>query len=167
MQKKYLKALTVAGATYLGIKAGQHSLDQIKKTAKSLKVSLDGVHDFKIQDKGLAFDVDLKIANPTDTSLKFDSKKLLELDKLSFFTEKGEFLGDAKPEISAIDLPENTETPISGISVFIPIKGPVSFIKNVVNALKKPKQIEIKADVKVLRKTFTKDLKKKKNKPTL
>lgn len=150
MKKILIITSLIFGGAYL---YGRHKLDQYEKAIKELKLGFEQILDVNIQNGYFTGFLVLSITNPTSISLGVNTRGIVELKKLFFYTPKGRLIGTASPEIDKFYIPANDKyIPENPIPFQIPFT-----IDDILNAgldfLQDSKNIKVVAEIEILGKT--------------
>jgi len=120
---------------------------------KQLKISLAGINKFDFSNGQLTADVSLNITNPTTTNLGVDTSNYVTLKKLLFYTQSGNYIGEAHPNISNIKIPALATTPTDPIPVVVPINNNVFSIG--IELATSSNKLQVKAVIEAFNQTYT------------
>lgn len=153
--KKYL---FLGGLAYLGYQAfqfGNNKVSQVKNVVERLKVRVTSINNVKIVDGGVTFYTNLEVINTTAQGLDVQSNQIVSIRRINFFTEGGQFLGVATPNITGINLPPNQSVNLKSIPTFVEIKNFGVVLDNAIGLFLDPNRLRITTEITALGKTFT------------
>lgn len=148
-----ISALVVGSIVLLSKDKVSALLKQYENTLNSLKIGLGSISNIDISDSVLSADIALSINNPTRLGVGADTGGYIKFKKLQLFTESGQYIGEAKPNISALTLPANTTTLTSKTPLTIPLNG--NIVNLGIELFTNSKNLQVKADVEAFGKVFT------------
>ena len=143
----------VIGIGFILKDKAKNIIDDYNAAMRKLRFRIDDIANVKYGGGALKASIKLNVNNPTTTNLVAETGGLVTLSKLDFYTNSGDFIGTARPNITAFDFPANSTTTTQFIPVEMPIG--ISLFSTVMNLLKDPKKIIVKPTIVVLDKTHT------------
>lgn len=154
MKKILVISSLVLGAGFLFAKEKVTDvLADYEAVFKQLKIKLAGINNLNITSNQLTANVTLNITNPTAVNLGLDTNSYVTLKKLLFYTESGKYIGEALPNISAIQLPAQTTITTPEIPVLVPLN--TNAITIGLELLGNSKNLQVKAEIEALNTTYT------------
>lgn len=154
MKKTLVISSLVLGAVFLFAKDKViNVLADYEAVFKQLKIKIAGINNLNITSNQLTANVTLNITNPTAVNLGLDTNSYVTLKKLLFYTESGKYIGEALPNISAIQLPAQSTITTPEIPVLVPLN--TNAITIGLELLGNSKNLQVKAEIEALNTTYT------------
>jgi len=154
MKKIIIISALVLGAGFMFAKdKATKLLSEYENVFKQLQIKLGGISNVNVSGSELKANVVLHITNPTPIHLGVDTNNYVTLKKLLFYTQSGNYIGEAHPNISNLQLPAQETTATPSIPVVVPINNNVFSIG--IELMTNSKNLQVKAVLEAFNQTYT------------
>lgn len=149
-------AIGVGVSLTVAVILGKYKVNQVKQIFKDLSFGVDSIKNvvFLGFDKPLTVVVDVILKNNSPHEFSVNTGGLINLNRVSFYTPKGEKIGEANKQITNIMLLPNNATIIEDVQVVVQPKDILKIALQNINSLK-PKDLIAKAQIDILGQQYT------------
>ena len=123
-----IKKIAVGSVLAFGI----YSFRKYKRTISAingLKLSIDKIHDVKIDWNSIQLQIDLKLSNPTTIGLGVTTLGLVKIKQIQFYSKaSGKLIGTANVTLSNINIKPKNHKVIKNIPAIIPVSSAINNI---------------------------------------
>ncbi len=133
---------------------GKRKVTEIRNVIDSLILGVSGIHNFNFAAGNLTFDIDLKIANPTNQALNVQTGNLITVKRLLFYSQKGDFIGESFPNLSSIEIPAHGSISIKNLATQINTSNLGNLINNALSIFTDANNLQVKAEIESLGKIY-------------
>jgi len=148
-----ISALVVTAGIYFAKDKATKLLSEYENVFKQLQIKLGGISNINVSGGQLTANVVLHITNPTVIHLGVDTNNYVTLKKLLFFTQNGNYIGEAHPNISNLQLPGQQTTPTPAIPVVVPLNNNALSVG--IELATNSKNLQVKAVLEAFNQTYT------------
>lgn len=156
--KALIKRIAIGVGVSLTVAAilGTNKANQVKQIFKDLTFSIDAIKNINFLgfNQPLTITVDVMLKNNSPYEFSVNTGGLINLNRVDFFTSKGEKIGEANKQITNIMLLPNNATIIEDVQVVVQPKDILKIALQNFNSLK-PKDLIAKAQIDILGKQYT------------
>lgn len=134
----------------------KNKVDQVKQIFKDLSFGVDSIKNINFLgfNQPLIITVDVMLKNNSPHEFSVNTGGLINLNRVDFYTPKGEKIGEANKQITNIMLLPNNATIIEDVQVIVQPKDILKIALQNLNSLK-PKDLIAKAQIDILGKQYT------------
>lgn len=150
--RKLLGITLIAGGLFYYV--GRNKVDEYSKAVEKIKAKFLGIKDVNLSGGNLLFKTNIELQNASVTDISFDTGEYLTLNRILFYTKTGNYIGEANPNISNIDLPAHSKVKIENIPTLLPLKDFGSLLNNALEILDDSSSLKLKLEFTALGKTF-------------
>lgn len=145
--KKILGIAAVLGTlAYFGKEKAQNYVAIVKQ----LKFKFLGVSDLSLSGGKLKFKTNIRITNKSAEDFSFASGKNIILRKIKFYLPNGEYVGEATPNLAAIELPAGASVELKDIPTVLPVGNVGGFLENAFQIATNISKMKTKIELEIL-----------------
>lgn len=145
--KKILGIAAIIGAVaYFGKK----KVDNYQVVFSKLKVKFLGLSGLSFSNGNITFKTTLQVLNPSNIPLDIATGNAVTLRRLLFYNNVGEFLGEATPNLSAIQIPAKSSIELKNIHTEVPITEIEDLFGTALSIFQDTKNLKVKVELEAL-----------------